>query len=661
MSSLTSFFGTPGSAITAIQLPTIGNTSANQGVRDDSTIHPFAGVQVADSNSGAQDAVTITLKNAAGQASDANGLLYGAGLNKTGSGTYTLTSGSPGDVQAALQALVFTPTYSQVATGSTVTTGFTLSLNDGLTPTTVTNSTTSVVATGEPKPLAINGVTTTPITDRQTATPFSGVTLGDPNFNPNESVTIQVSYRAPTSDFAGGYRFNSSGDTDANGTFAPMAGLTETGPGTYTLTSGTPAAVQAALQALVFQPTAHQVTPGNSVKTYFDIVVQDGQANNYNPYTLVVATAAANPPAIGGTTTTDITDQGTANPFPGVSVSDANPGVSGLTATVSFDGADGSFTADLLAAAGFAGQNGTYSLVTATDAATLSTDLQKLVFVPTEHQVTPGTSVTTAFMLAVNDGVGPTGTDSSTTIVATATETAPTIGGTPSSTITDAQTADPFSGVSVTDPDFDASETATITVTVGGNAGDADGSFAPMAGLTETAPGTYTLAAGTPSAVQSALQALVFVPTAHQVAPGASVTTGFTLALNDGIAPDVTDSTTSLVATATETAPTIGGTMTSTVTDAQTANPFSGVSITDPDFDASESVTITVTAGGTASDADGTFAPMAGLTETAPGIYTLSSRHAFGRAGGPASAGVHADGASGGAGRAASRPASRWP
>ena len=82
------------------------------------------------------------------------------------------------------------------------------------------------------------------------------------------------------------------------------------------------------------------------------------------------------------------------------------------------------------------------------------------------------------------------------------------------------------------------------------------------------------------------------------------MTTGFTLAVNDGIAPAVTDSGTSVVATATETAPTMSGTASSAITDAQTANPFSGVSVTDPDFGAAESITITVTANGGASDAD---------------------------------------------------------
>ncbi len=54
-------------------------------------------------------------------------------------------------------------------------------------------------------------------------------------------------------------------------------------------------------------------------------------------------------------------------------------------------------------------------------------------------------------------------------------------------------------------------------------------------GLTKTGTGTYILAAGTPSAVTTALDALVFTPTAHQVAPGSTITTGMTLSVSDGI------------------------------------------------------------------------------------------------------------------------------
>ena len=563
--------GNTGTTITVVPLatPTIGGTVAGQSDQDESTIQPFSGVQIGDGNSGARDSLAITLTNAAGQPSDANGLLSGTALNKTGTGTYQLASDTPGNIQAALRGLVFTPTESQVAAGSAVTTGFTVSLNDGLAPT-VTDSTTSVVTTSAAKAPSISGVTTTNVTDPNTAMPFSGVTLTDPNYAPSDSVTIQISSIKPSSDFAGGYRFSYWGNTDADGAFEPATGLTQTGAGTYTLASGTPAEVEAALQALVFVPTAHQVAPGQSVSTYFDIAAQDGSASNSNPFSVLVATAAYDAPVIGGTTTTPITDQQTANPFSGASVTDVDAGIAGITATVSFDPVDGAFTSASLQAAGFTGQNGSYSLITGTDATRLTSDLHKLVFTPSAHQVTPGSSVTTDFTLALDDQHGNTPVDETASVVATATETAPAIGGTAANQpITDQQAATPFSSVTIADPDANASESTAITVTAGGVASDADGTFTPVTGLTKTGVGTYTLTSDAPGSVQAALRALVFTPTAHQATPGASVTTGFALSVSDGIAPMATlDSTTSVVATAADDPPVISGTTTTPISDA---------------------------------------------------------------------------------------------
>ena len=69
---------------------------------------------ISDPDVGASETVTITL-NVDGLPSDANGTLSGAGLTKTGTGTYTLTAGTPAAVTAALRALVFTPRCSSGA------------------------------------------------------------------------------------------------------------------------------------------------------------------------------------------------------------------------------------------------------------------------------------------------------------------------------------------------------------------------------------------------------------------------------------------------------------------------------------------------------------------------------------------------------------------
>jgi hypothetical protein len=126
------------------------------------------------------------------------------------------------------------------------------------------------------------------------------------------------------------------------------------------------------------------------------------------------------PPVIGGTLADQaITDHQTVNPFADVTVTDAESGVT-ITATINFNGANGSFTAASLAAAGFTGSNGSYSTVTAVSAATLQSDLRQLVFMPTEGEVPPGSTVTTNFTLALNDQHGGTPSNSTTSVVATA-------------------------------------------------------------------------------------------------------------------------------------------------------------------------------------------------------------------------------------------------
>src|SRR6185437_8023979 len=147
-----------------------------------------------------------------------------------------------------------------------------------------------------------------------------------------------------------------------------------------------------------------------------------------------------------------------------------------------------------------------------------------LLFTPTAHEVAPGDTVTTGMTLSVTDGiVGSPVTDTTTSVITTAVNDPPVISGAvPGQMENDNGTIAPFSGVSIADPDLGASETITITLTDGGVASDADGTLSGT-GLTKTGVGTYTLASGTPSAVTSDLDALVFTPTDHEVAPGDTV------------------------------------------------------------------------------------------------------------------------------------------
>ena len=378
-----------------------------------------------------------------------------------------------------------------------------------------------------------------------------------------------------------------------------------------------------AVDGLVFTPTAHQVAPGSTVTTTFTIEATDtAGGTSSNSTTTVGATAANDPPlitgAVAGQTTTD---EATIAPLAGVAISDVDIGQT-ETVTVTLSSAANGTLSDVDGGT-FNSGSGVYT-ITGTDGA-VTTALDALVFTPAAQQVAPGSTVTTMLTIQATDTAGGTSSNSTTTVIATAVNDVPVIAGAMVGQTTDEATITPFSGVTISDPDFGASETVTITLNVDAVPSDANGTLSG-AGLTETGTGTYALTAGSAAAVTAALQALVFTPTAHEVAPGDTVTTGMTLSVTDGIAGSpTTDTTTSVVTTAVNDPPVITGTVADQLmSDEQTKRPFSTVAITDPDLGASETVTITLNVDDVPSDANGILSGT-GLTETAPGIYMLTS------------------------------------
>jgi hypothetical protein len=98
--------------------PTIAGTHATP-TASDAAVNPFSGVTVGDLNTGATDALMITLSNGG-----TTGALTGTGLSGGTNGVYTL-SGSAATVTSELDALLFTP--AKGAPGSVTTTTFALS------------------------------------------------------------------------------------------------------------------------------------------------------------------------------------------------------------------------------------------------------------------------------------------------------------------------------------------------------------------------------------------------------------------------------------------------------------------------------------------------------------------------------------------------------
>jgi hypothetical protein len=144
--------------------PAISGTQANQPTTDRAAIDPFAQVTITDANAGAIDTAVVTTvgtvsKGGVNYVGAATGTLSNPGngtLISNGAG-YVVT-GTPAEVQAALDALVFTPIAYQTAPGGIATTGFTIALNDQFAA--ATDTITSVIATAVEDPLNIvSGVT----------------------------------------------------------------------------------------------------------------------------------------------------------------------------------------------------------------------------------------------------------------------------------------------------------------------------------------------------------------------------------------------------------------------------------------------------------------------------------------------------------------------
>ena len=171
--------------------------------------------------------------------------MSGSGLTKTGAGTYTLTTGSPSAVTAALQALTFTPTDHEAAPGSSVTTGMTLSVTDGIAGSPTTSATTSVVVTAlgsgpssQMNPSITGTVPNQGVPNQTPSNPFATVTEVDPNVNATDTVTVTMS--AP-----------------GNGTFSNLSGAVPTPrPASTRVTRHPKRRQSAALDALVFTPIA---------------------------------------------------------------------------------------------------------------------------------------------------------------------------------------------------------------------------------------------------------------------------------------------------------------------------------------------------------------------------------------------------------------------
>ncbi|MGI3903290.1 MAG: beta strand repeat-containing protein [Janthinobacterium lividum] len=358
---------------------------------------------------------------------------------------------------------------------------------------------------------------------------------------------------------------------------------------------------------------------GTSYDSGTAIATRTVAGENAGNGTVIIALQVA--PAITGTTAGQTTsNDAPVDPFTRAKVTDGNNGTDTLTIQLSGGGAGGTLAESGGQPALTANGNGLYTL-TAGSAATVTAELQALVFTPTAGA--PNTSTTTAFTLTDTSDAAPTmpATGGTTTVTDTDPAVAPTVtGGTAGrTTISDAPVNGVFSGVTVSDSNA-GSPTETVTITVGGTGGTLSGGGVAPTGTANTYAVTGTLAQ-----VDTALGQISFKPTAGQ----ANTTSTATFSIVDKSSADATasapDTTPSVVDTDPAVAPTVtGGTAgRTTISEAPVNGVFSGVAVSDSNA-GSPTETVTITVGGTGGTLSGGGVAPTGTANTYAVTGTLA-------------------------------------
>ena len=236
----------------------------------------------------------------------------------------------------------------------------------------------------------------------------------------------------------------------------------------------------------MFVPTKGQVGLGQTITTGFTIQVSDTAGFAVTESTTSTVVTAVRAPAISNTVANQaVPDQGSISPFAAVVIADANAGqTESVTVTLSAP-ANGTLT-NL--------GRGTYDPVAAIfadtgSAASVTADLDALVFVPTQNQVALGQTVTTGFTIADTDSIGLGVTDRTTSAIATAVAE-PTISNTVANqVVNDHATIAPFGTVLIQDQITGQTETVTVVLSA-----TANGSLSnPGNGNYNASTGVYTV------------------------------------------------------------------------------------------------------------------------------------------------------------------------
>lgn len=254
--------------------PIIAGVPSGLAVEVGNTINPFAVISVSDPE---DDAVTLTITIDDSDKGDLSSL---GDFVKAGS-TYWL-SAPPGELTAALQALVFTPAEGRLAPAASEGVQFSIIAQDAYDLSAPSTVSITVTAPSNDPPVIAGAPSGLAMEVGDTITPFASMSVSDPE---NDTVTLAVTI-----------------DVSAKGSFSSLGGFVRSGS-TYTI-SALPGAATTALKGLVFTPATGRLEPEESETVNFTLTAEDAYGSGSSTVSLTVTAPAPEipPDSCGGAT-----------------------------------------------------------------------------------------------------------------------------------------------------------------------------------------------------------------------------------------------------------------------------------------------------------------------------------------------------------------------
>lgn len=337
------------------------------------------------------------------------------------------------------------------------------------------------------------------IGDKQVIAPFVNITIGSPD-DATRTLTVDVSLMNPA-----------DGSVTAASLLAAGFTVVDAATAQYRFI-GNAAAATSAIRQLVFKPNENLKPVGQQTVSLFRVVVTDavgGVGQGFSPFIASISTRDLPQVQVGGADQS-LTDQQGAAVFALSSITMLDVGVGNVTVDVTIPAGSGAFTAESLAASGFAalaGQAGTFRLIA--DAAAATAALRALVFVPTANAAAAGTSWSTRLNVTVTDSAGAATTSESALLRVQSVNDRPTIRGIIiTNKVRFGKTIRPLRSVTIAD--VDPGDRVTVTIKL--NAPKKGGFTAPTlraSGFRHMGNGRYVYT-GSAAAATTAIRKLKF-------------------------------------------------------------------------------------------------------------------------------------------------------